>query len=224
MVVAYGVLREIVAVDLRDPDALTFDLTAISDFIQAAATEVGMIAPEYFQEDITPVDAQLEYQLREDVFDQPVPEIEVKRVEVWDGTQTPMQYVARLKPKSESRLDTSFNGWEVWNGMLQLTNGMERDLDPDVHLIRVWGWSPYPIPSDEEDFPTWSNEIEQAIRTYCRIAAMELLLADRNLFSQWQTRSGNTDMSPAGLMNELVTARSMWRSKSRALGRLRTAN
>lgn len=220
----YGQLQTAVARDLRDPGNLTFDATVVKDFIESAITELSMIAPEFFQEDIEPVEDQRDYTLRSDVFAAPVPEIEVKRVEVWDGSVSPAKYIARLRAKSEARLDTSANGWEVWNGTLSLTNGVVASLKPETHLIRVWGWSPYAMPVDDSDDPTWSHEIEQAVRTYCRVLSMEALLSERNLFSQWQTRSGNTDISPAGLNNELATQRGVWRSKAARLGRLRAAN
>jgi hypothetical protein len=47
------------------------------------------------------------------------------------------------------------------------------------------------------------------------------LLSSRELFSQWQIRSNNTDVTPAALMNDLSLAQADWRRLSRSMTVLR---
>lgn len=155
--------------------------------------------------------------------DDPIDEIEVRRVEVWDGSFTPPRYVARLRPASAEYVNSSQTGWECWGGILYLTNAQESALDPDVDLIKVWGYSPFlPLQSDS-DILTCGAEREQAIKDYCRVLGLRRLVLERDLFTQWQTRTNNTDVSPAALMNGLAQAEEDWRRRSRALLVLREA-
>lgn len=204
--------------DLRDPSNKTFDTTVIGDLITAGLIEIGRIAPAHRQEDITPIADTLDYPL----FTTADPEIELKRVELWDGTTTPNHYLCELRPGSAEYVRSTDVGWEVWNGNLRISNDMEAFIDPAVHIIRVWGYGPYPIVSGATAMPV-STELEWAIRSYCKVGALRRLGSERALFSQWQTRSGNTDITPAGLLNDLAMAEDDWRRKTRALFVLREA-
>lgn len=153
-----------------------------------------------------------------------VPEIEVMRVEVWDASQAPDTFVTWVHPAATEYARGSDSGWSVWNGTLYLPTrtvlGMAGyELD---YVIRVWGYSPYSHPDIDSDVIAVSKDIEQAMVWYCKVEALDLLLASRDLFTQWQTRSGNTDMTPAGLMNQRATAEQMWRTRSRSIQRLRS--
>ena len=64
--------------------------------------------------------------------------------------------------------------------------------------------------------------VEQAMLWFIRVEAIELLLGSRDLFTQWQTRSGNTDITVAQLMNQKVNAEQAWQRRSRAITRLRS--
>jgi hypothetical protein len=222
MSTTFGALKTAVAeIDVRDPSAKTFSPTDIEDMIYAALAEVGRIAPEQFQEDITPIADTLDYTLRSSEFSDPVPEIEVTRVELWDGTTTPVKFLRALRPGSTSRLNQSNNGWRVWAGVLTLSNLQELIIDPDTHSIRVWGYSPYVLPDSDDDVISVSVEVERAVRLYTRIEALRRLNASRDLFTQWQTKSGNTDTTRAGLLNALSLAQDDWRRVSRAIAILR---
>lgn len=217
MTTTYVQLRTKVATDLGDPNNKTFLDPVVGDMVNAAIVELGRIAPLRFQEDVTPVADTLDYILQSSVFDAPQPEIEVKRVELWDGATTPPSFRRLLQAAQREFVDTTAAGWTLWNGVLSLTNAMETSIDPDRHLLRVWGYRPFATLAADDDVSELSVEIEQAARDYCRVKALERLVADRSLFSQWQTRSNNTDISPAQLINDLSLAQESWRRKSRAL-------
>lgn len=153
------------------------------------------------------------------------PEIEVMRVEVWDPTTQPETFQGSVVSAAQQPLAGEDSGWFVWNGVLYLPTRIVSGLHgyEDLYVLRVWGYSPYLPPAANADVMNISKEIEQAMLWYCEAEALQMLLDSRSLFTQWQTRSGNTDISPAGLASQKNLAESMWRQKSRALTRLRSA-
>ena len=219
--ITFGALKTAVSKDLRDPSAITFDSTAVGDMVQSALATLGRVAPRRFQEDITPVANVMSYQLQKVGSEPPIPEIEVRRVEIWDRTKTPYQLTWILHPASSGYIRSSAAGWECWGGMLSLTNGQERTVEPTRHVIRVWGYSPYLVPASDSADMGISNEIEKAVRELCRIEGLRRLIFDRDLFSQWQTRAGATDVTVAGLMNALSLAEASWRRTERQIAVLR---
>ena len=114
-------LLPLVARELRDVAHLTFSLDDLRDFIGLGLAEIGMFAPTRFQEDITLTQDVGTYQIRATVLTEATPEIEVRRVEIWDKTVTPKVPVALLNPASNERVNSSTAGWEVWNGSLTLS-------------------------------------------------------------------------------------------------------
>lgn len=217
----YGDLQTKVSRVLQDPDNATFDVPTIKDMIAAAWAEISRIAPERFQEDLDPVADALTYQLRTADFDDPVDDIEVQRVELWDGSVTPAKALRQIEPQSAHPMGLSYSqaGWVFWAGLLELPNrvvdmiaGHESD-----YLIRVWGYSPWPPVEADEDVVPFGAGLEEALVLYCHIEALRRLINNRALFTQWQTRSNNTDVTPAALMNDLNIAQEEWRRRSRAI-------
>lgn len=224
MSTTFGDLKTRVATNLQDPNARTFSDLMIEELIYSGLIEVGRIAPEVYTEDLTPVTDQSRYVLRSAAFSaDPQQEIEVSRVEVWDLSDTAEVFIARVPDASVQPSRGQDSGWSVWNGTLTLPSrtvagltGHEAD-----YVIRVWGYSPYVPPVDDVDVINVTKSVEQAMLWFIRVEALDMLLANRDLFTQWQTRSGNTDMTPAGLMNQRNIAESMWRTRSRSIARLR---
>lgn len=206
-------LAIIVSRALRDPDRKTFLEAEVGDMIQAGLAEVGRISPSRFQQDITPVAGQLEYTLM-----QGDPEIEVTRVEVWHiATDTsPVRFITKFRAGGKEYQNHSDVGWRIWNGVLYLTNTQEYFLDPEVHYLRVWGYSPYVATIGGAAMPV-SRELEQAIISYCRVEAFRRLTLDRDLFTQWQTIPNNTDTSPTQMLSALTVAEDDWRRKKREI-------
>lgn len=221
----YATLRANIARTLQDPDSRTFTDPILQDIVQACMAEIGRVAPRRFQEDLTPVADALEYTLLSDDFAVAVPEIEVLRVELWDGSQTPAMPLQDVEPYDQSRVNWTDNGWKVWDGILSLPRWVPLRISghEDDYILRVWGYAPYTALSADDDVVPLSFEREQALVTYARVEGLQRLNASRELFTQWQTRSGNSDVSPAGLMNALNIAQQDWRQKSRAISVLREA-
>jgi hypothetical protein len=225
MSTTFGALKTRIGTILQDPNGRTFTDGMLEELIYDALSEVGRIAPEQFTEDLTPVAYQMTYPLRDTDFSSVLqPEIEVMRVEIWDATTQPETFKAIVTPASTQFSKGQDGGWYVWGGSLYLPSRTVNALVgyEDTYVIRVWGYSPYVEPTDDSDTIDVTRRVEQALIWYVRYAALELLLANRNLFAQWQVRSGNTDMTPAGLMNEKNIALSEWRARSRSIERLRS--
>jgi hypothetical protein len=221
----FGELKTRLSTVLQDPSQKTFTEGLVEELIFAGLTEVGFLSPEQFTEDIDPVADQLTYALRSADFAAGAPpEIELSRVEIWDPTQSPERRIATV-PNAGLEYSSSDSGWSVWGGQLTLPvptviglQGHESD-----YVIRVWGYSPFVQPTSGDDAAVLglSKDQEAALLMYAQIEGITFLLNNRNLFTQWQTRTGNTDMSPAALMNERNILRQAWREKSRLITRLR---
>lgn len=217
----FAELQTKVARAIADVDNQVFTSDVVKDMIYQGLAEVGRLAPVMFQEDITPVADQLEYQLQAVDLPNATPEIEVSRVEVWDTSDTPARFQSLVQPASAQPYRLSEGGWEVWNGTLRIPNRVEDYLVPEDHTIKVWGYRPYVTPTVDADVLECSAEQEQAVLAYIKVEALKALIASRDLFTQWQTRTNNTDVSPASLMNQLSLAEDSWRRKARSILRLR---
>lgn len=213
---AFSALQTLVSRDLADPSRLTFDVDAVKDFIQQGLAEIARFAPEQFQEDLTPVAAQIKYPLRSTLFTTPQPEIRLVRVEIWTGN--PSRFKLKIKAKAGQPTRDSNAGWEVWSGALELpATVVDYYITASQDSIRVWGYSPYaPISADADVVPV-SAELELALRTYCRVEGMRRLIGSRVLFKQWQASSNNTDVTLGQLNSDLQVAEEQWRRLSRSL-------
>ena len=218
-------LRTAVSRALRDPSLVTFVAADVLDLINAGMAEIGRIAPQRFQEDLALVANAMEYQLLKVGASVPIPEIEVMRVELWDVTTTPDTPLARVLPADAEYVNYSAAGWKVWDGVLELPRWVPVHVagSESNYLIRVWGYAPYTPLVTDSDVVGLSNEREEALKVYCLLESLRRLNADRSLFAQWQTRSGNTDVSPAALMNGLAVAQAEWNRKARQMTVLREA-
>lgn len=217
-------LRASVARSLRDEGADTFSASAILDIINAGVVEVGRVAPQRFTEDITPLDETLDYILQIDTFGGIAnANIEVRRVEIWDGSVLPQAFVGRIPPASSEYENSSQAGYDAWNGTLSIPALYAQNIDPTLHFIRVWGYAPYPLLVDDADVFGGTDEVAQGIVTYARVEALQRLLTERDLFTEWQTRPGATDVSPAALMSGLQQAESSWQRVARHIAVIREA-
>ncbi len=217
----YLELRTKIARKLKDPDNATFSDDTVKDMVQAGWAEIGDAAPERFQEDLTPVADATEYTLRSSDFADPVDEIEVLKVEVWDGTTNPARPRLYVTPLSAHPMGLTYSnaGWTMWGGVLHIPtrvadmiSGHEADW-----TIRVWGYSPWKPLDDDSDEVIIGALREEALVSYCHLEALKSLAADRELFKQWQTRSNNSDITPAGLYNAMNIAEAQWQRKRRQI-------
>ena len=213
----YLELQDKVARAIQDPDNEVFETQTVKDVISAAWQELSRAAPQRFQEDLTPIADTLEYDLRSDVFADPNDSVELIRVEIWDTNATPNELVRWVPPRSAHPGGTTVSqgGWEVWGGTLRIPNNYVDGIDTDIHVIKVWGYSPWEYPTDDGDTIAINAELEEALLIGCQVGFLRRLTANRALFTQWQTRSNNTDVSMASLMNDFEAAKDEWRRLKR---------
>lgn len=223
MSTTYGNLKTRIANVLLDPSNKTFTPSLLDELAIAALVELGRVLPTQYTEDIVPAENQLSYQLGTAMFDYAEPSIEVQRVEVWDPTQAPEALIYSVQ-SAGTEFALSDAGWSQWSGMLYLPTRIVRGLQgyESTYVIRVWGYAPYQTPTSDDNVVPVSQAAEQGCVKFARVEGLELLLADRDLFAQWQTRSGNTDISPAGLMNQLSGARADWDKYAKRILQLRS--
>lgn len=224
MSTTFGVLKTEVSEALRDPDLGTFDDSAVGRLVNLAVAEIGRVAPEPYTEDIAPLADTLAYILRENEFGgDTVPEIEISRVELWDTTTTPNTRRYVIPAASAGYVADSEVGWSNWGGLLTIPRRVQQTVSgrEENYLYRVWGYSPYAEMTDDEDLFTGSTELKWAVVTYAQMAGLRRLVAERGLFSQWQTHAGNTDTTYAGLLGDYNQKRDEWRQTKHELYRHR---
>lgn len=137
--------------------------------------------------------------------------IEVMRVEIWSTDYDPARKIGSI---DRGRGDSE-SGWEFWDGDLRIPYRWLARLNTSTNYLRVYGYAPYDKLTSATQVTDLSFELEQAVMEYVHVQALERLTFERDLFTQWQTRSGNTDISPAGLMSALTQARDAWRRTRR---------
>lgn len=222
MSTTYGELQTRIATVLLDPDGKTFTTTLLAELAIAGLTEVGRILPAQYTEDLDTVANQLSYQLGTALFFAVEPQIEVMRVEVWDPTTDPESLIYPVNSAAQE-WSPNDSGWSYWGGLLYLPTRVVRGLQgyEGTYVIRVFGYAPYDTPTSDDDVLALSQAAEQAVVKFARVEGLDLLLADRDLFTQWQARSGNSDISVAGLMNQLSAARADWDKYAKRIQQLR---
>lgn len=216
----FSALQTRVSRAIKDPTNQTFTLQEVADMLNEGIAEVSRLAPKQFLESVTVVADTLDYTLAAGAS----PEVEVKRVEVWDISKNPDEWVATLQPASAEYEFNSQAGWDYYAGKLRLTNATEKALTPGTHELRVRGFAPYTtadIASAAGTDVGMSNEIEKAVIAFCRVTAFSRLAHERGLFTQWQVDSHNTDTSLASVLGALSEARDDWRRLSRQITVLR---
>lgn len=148
-------------------------------------------------------------------------EIEISRVEVWDSTQEPEQFVSVVPSGRGSPVASSQGGWRFWSGSLVIPNWLESRLTDGTHLLRVWGYAPYDRLRDDAQVTDLSDELEFAVLFRAFVEGIRRLTQSRALFTQWQTRNNNTDVSVASLQSDLSSHLQEWRVMKRELVVLR---
>jgi hypothetical protein len=148
-------------------------------------------------------------------------EIEVAKVEIWDGSTDPESYIYTIPSAGSAPLNSSEGGWTVWRGMLRVPTWVESQVDATTQFYRIWGYAPYDRLTSASQVTDLSDELEFAAIERARIEGVKRLIQNRMLFTQWQTRSNNTDITPAGLMNDLSLSEESWRRQKREMTVLR---
>ena len=202
-------LRDAVASDLRDPLHKAFTDTQIGDLVNEGIAELNRLRPLERIESLPLVEGSKAYATTlQGVF-----LVEGKRQgepAYWPIPET--DYAAGVG---------SQGGWTLFGGFLVLP-GLMTPLDPDVDDIRVWGYRDRNELVADSDVPQFIDLTdEQAVRSYARYTALEMLLHDRALFQQWQTQTNNSDISATQLLQAASTLQGQWDTLRKRVARLR---
>lgn len=198
-------LRASVARDLRDPDNATFTVEELDDLLNLAVVEVGRVYPKQQVIEITPDDDAQEVFVTDAYA--------LFRVEVLQEGYDPSGI-----PINGSEY-TAQGGWDLHAGNLYLPRFATRGLVADTHTLRIWGYWPRELFTDDTDTLDGDAECEFAVRTVATLNGYQRLQNDRLLFQQWLTNTGNTDVSPNQLAQTADMYQSQWREQR---NRLRT--
>ncbi len=152
-------------------------------------------------------------------FSDPVDEVEVMAVELRDNSGDRVRSWKHIDPQSAHPWGLAYSqaGWRVWGGVLYLPDRVVDLIDPDKHTIRVWGYSPFPPVVADNDVIPFGADREEALVIYCYVEALRRLIGNRALFTQWQTRSNNSDISFAGLASDFNMAQTEWKRRAGAI-------
>lgn len=193
------VLRTALARDLRDPSLKTFSTDELNDLINMAIVEVSRAYPKEEARALThEQDEQYQYAL--DAYS-------IFRVEVLDEDGV----VAIGIPPSTLQVSYE-DGYDLHGGYLWLPSYVSQGLVyEDGQTIRVWGYFPRELFTNDTDALDGDAEAEFAIRTFANLQGYQRLQNDRLLFQQWLTNTGNTDVSPNQLAQTADMYRTQWR-------------
>lgn len=208
-------LQVMVSRDLRDTDNKTFSLAEVTDLINAGITEISLISPRQFQEDLDGVASQSEYQFDTTGTD---PRIRPVVVEVW--TTSPVRFYERIPFGGEGLENSTEGGWKWWNGTLSIPYAFAAKIDAN-YTIRVWGYAPYTQLANSSDTTDLDGGKIDAVREYAVAYGFQRLLSERALFDQWQKQANNTDVSAASLLGIASTWDAKWNRRRRQLGTMR---
>lgn len=198
-------LRAALSRDLRDPDLSTFTEEELNDLLNLAVVEVGRVYPKQ---------QVLEIALDDDGQETFVTDAaSIFRVEVLQEGYDPSGI-----PANGSEY-TAQGGWDLHAGNLYIPRFASRGFVAADHSLRIWGYWPRELFSDDADILDGDAECEYAVRTVSSLNGYQRLQNDRLLFQQWLTNTGNTDVSP----NQLAQTADMYQSQWREMrNRLRT--
>jgi hypothetical protein len=193
------ILREALARDLRDPGMQTFVQAELDDLLNGAVVEVSRVYPK------EGVISLVHQQDQQRAF--AVDAYALFRVELLDSEGNVAAGISR-----NNMGDHAESGWDFHGGYLYLPRYIYGLLAfEDGQSLRVWGYFPRNVFTDDTDVLDGDAECEFAVRAVAALNGYQRLQNDRLLFQQWLTNTGNTDVSPNQLAQTADMYQSQWR-------------
>lgn len=196
-----------VANDIRDPLMATFTADQIDSLINAGMMEVSRVYPKEMIVTVPPV---------ADTFTYDVDLTTVFRVEVLRSGR----YFATVDQNQD---DSSQGGWEFFAGALHFPHGAVDLRDFSEDAFKVWGYADRDQLTADAQVADLDIDGEWGVRYYARWQAYQAMLADRNLYKQWQAASQNSDITPAQMQQSVLLFSGEWDRHRNHLRRLRRA-
>lgn len=205
--VNYGLLKDAVASDLRDPLYKTFTKAQVGALVNEGIAEMDRIRPweRYvflaftYPSLVVTVDAQ-----------------QVLAVEVQSEDNGSWSLVPEC---SHTLPGIAQDGWDQWGDTLFLPQRMTLAVGMEFRALVYAQRDPL---KNDTDVPTFLDMTdEEVVRCYARWTALEALLHDRTLYQQWQTQANNSDVSPTQLLQMAGNFKQEWSDLRKRALRLR---
>lgn len=201
---------------LRDAGAAVFSVDQITDYINYGLAELSLIRPIETTLVVNSVDKLNGIDATPGAYTTKDLDF-IWAVEVYGLPDTQYDGLTYYLSPDDSGSNWR-NGWDHVSGLLVLPQSTVRWLTDvwampvPTHAIRVRG---YRNRIRVNDLTTGSPDIaslpeEQAIVTLAQLAGFEALMNDRALYTQWQTATHATDVSPTQLSNMAYGAQAKW--------------
>lgn len=121
-------------------------------------------------------------------------------------------------PKAIEVTEGPNSGWETHGGVFYLPPSYTYQAGD---VIRLYGYGGYIQLSASSATTDLDQSAIWALVAFCQNKAFGRLAMDRGLYQQWQTESGNSDVSLAALASAREQARREWRDEMQRLRRMR---
>jgi len=207
-VTTLGTLITNVSRDLRDSSNATWSTTEVQDLIVQGVDALAAFYPKEV------IDTSLTVSASAFTYTLPTTINRVYRVDIYSSAGS---YKATL-PKATETWDSPNSGWELHGGVLYFPPSY---FYQSGDTLRLYGYGPYIVMSATSDTTDVDAPGIWAVRVFCQAEGFGRLLADRAAFQQWQTTSGNTDVTAAALAQLAVTMQRRWDSEKARLRRMR---
>jgi hypothetical protein len=201
-------LEATISAALRDSSNATFTTTEVDALINQGIDAISAFYPKEVIDYTLTVSAS--------AFSYTVPSTvsHIYRVDIWTSANT---YRTTL-PKANEVTEGPNSGWEFHGGILYFPPSYTYTAGDKIKLFGYGGFLQLSASSSTTDLDVsaiW------ALVAFCQNKAFGRLSMERGLFQQWQTQSGNSDVSMAALVQARAQARQEWRDEMVRLRRMR---
>lgn len=201
-------LETTISAALRDSANATFTLSEVDDLINQGIDAIGAFYPREV------IDYSLTVSASAFTYAVPSPMTRVYRVDIYSSADS---YKATLG-KAIEVYDGPNSGWELHGSVLYFPPSYYYTTGDKLMLFGYGGYTQLSASSSTTDLDA---SAKWALVAFCQNKAFGRLAMDRGLYQQWQTTSGNTDVSMAALAQARAQARQEWRDEMARLRRLR---
>lgn len=198
-------LRTAVARDLRDSGFSTWSQSEIDDLVNLGIDEVSEVYPREVVDSASSISAGVKtYDLATDFTN-------IYRIDIYSTTTFRFTIPHGIGAGPNS-------GWELHGGILYLPPSVTFTAG---ETLRAFGYARYV----QLDAASSTTEMDAraiwGVRQFARSEGFQNLIADRTQFQQWQTASGNTDVTAIALAQLAANAQRRWDRARQRLRRMR---
>lgn len=201
-------LRTTISAALRDSANGTFTTAEVNAMVNQGIDAIAAFYPQEVADYSLTISAS--------VFTYAIPSSinHVYRVDIFTSADSYRTTV----PKAIEVTEGPNSGWEQHGGVLFLPPSY---FYTSGDKIKLFGYGGYAQLDADNDVTDLDQSAIWALVAFCQNKAFGRLAMDRGLYTQWQTESGNSDVSMAALAQARQQARQEWRDETSRLRRMR---